>query len=389
MTPPKPPLVIHFQQFWGTGHRVRMSRLAAALAGKFEVSLLDGGRIEPEIAVPEGVRRIRLEPLLREPSGVIRPCRDGISLRQALALRRRTALAVIGELRPAALVVEFYPFSRLNLAVEIEALMAATRALRPEAMVFASVRDFLATGFEDSPHSRPEKHEALVARLRRLDGLLLHAEPANDLWDAHLPAVAEAAIPVVHTGYIGPRLDGRPPAAARIGTALSVGGGIDGSELISATLALWRGIGSLPFPRDLQPLTVYLGPYLPAAAARRIESECRALGVRCSPYADDFCQILATAALSISRAGYNTCMDIVASGVRAVVSPSLINDQLPRARRLAALGRVAMAADSDESLQEAIDRALALDAGPPPFALDGAAVSTEWIVSQLARRRLA
>lgn len=388
MSRSRPRLVVHFQQFRGAGHRVRMARLAAALADHFEVCLLDGGPEAPAVPLPAGVRVVRLEPLFRAADGWIRPCRDGIALETALALRRRVAVATIERLRPAAFVVEFYPFARQILAPEIEAAVEATRAATPGALVVASVRDFLETGFEELPRLAADDPARLLARLRALDGLLVHADPADVLWDSRHPELARSAIPVTRTGYIGPRLTPPPAATARRGTLLSVGGGVDGLPLVLAVLDVWRRRAALALPAELAPLEVFLGPYLPPTAAARIAADGAALGVACHPYVADFANRLSRAALSISRGGYNTCADVLASGVRAIVSPTRVNDQLPRAERLAARGRVVVADDSAASIAAALQLVLAQPPHHPPPLLDGARHATEWIARRLQERGL-
>ena len=78
------------------------------------------------------------------------------------------------------------------------------------------------------------------------------------------------------------------------------------------------------------------------------------------PFSRDFGSELATADLSISMAGYNTCMDILCSGVRAMVYPFRQNrEQALRAERLQSLDLLKVVAHLDaSSLAEDIQAAL-------------------------------
>lgn len=363
-----------------------MSRLAAALAPAFDVVLLDGGPPEPQIRLPGGVRSVPLAPLVRSDDGVVRPWHDGIGLQAALADRRRAAVETIRTLRPAVVILEFYPFSRRLLHGEIEAMIDAARSSRDGVLTVSSVRDVLETGFDGPAAGGRDASVSLASELRNLDGVLIHADREAALWDEPTRTLVESLVPVVHTGVIGPQLGETALDAGRAGTVLSVGGGFDAGPLVEAALEAWRRLESAGLPARLRPLHVFLGPYLARPAARDLADRCRSLGIACSAFADDFPARLARAALSISRGGYNTCADILASGVPAVVSPTRINDQLRRAERLAALGRIALAGDDADSIVTAIDVALRLRAGHSPLRLDGAERSAEWIARAVARR---
>ncbi|MCY3670235.1 MAG: glycosyltransferase, partial [Alphaproteobacteria bacterium] len=82
----------------------------------------------------------------------------------------------------------------------------------------------------------------------------------------------------------------------------------------------------------------------------------------------DFQALLGRAHLSVSQGGYNTVMEVLAAGLRAVVAPYAgghESEQTLRAGALAERGALQVVAEdelSPERLAAAIDRALA---GPP------------------------
>ena len=94
----------------------------------------------------------------------------------------------------------------------------------------------------------------------------------------------------------------------------------------------------------------------------------------------DYREVLRRAALSVSQAGYNTVMDILVTGARAVLVPFAAEgetEQALRTRLLAERGRVQVADEATltpDSLAATIDKALSL---PAPalkgLALNGAA----------------
>ena len=88
----------------------------------------------------------------------------------------------------------------------------------------------------------------------------------------------------------------------------------------------------------------------------------------------DFTALLRQARLSISQGGYNTLMEVLDAGLRAVVVPyagGLETEQTLRANRLAARGLVEVVDEGDlgaGSLAAAVRRALGK---PPPAGLAG------------------
>ncbi len=91
----------------------------------------------------------------------------------------------------------------------------------------------------------------------------------------------------------------------------------------------------------------------------------------------DFITMLANCALSISQGGYNTMMDILAAGARAVVVPyagGQETEQTLRARRLAARGALQLVAEG-ELTPQALARAAEAALDRPPADAAGLDVS--------------
>jgi len=394
----RPVLLIYFQQFRGTGHRARMGRLADVLSQDFEVVLLDGGPPEPRWPHVPGITLMPLTPLVRDASGVIRPWQSGLLIEAAMAQRRHTLVNLAQRLKPRVLIVEFYPFGRLNLEVEIRALIEAVRVRRSDALVLSSVRDIVDTGFSDGVSDGQRSQAAMAARLRHFDGVLIHGErslfaPGDPCRQTGFAGLELSAVPVEFTGFIGPKPQEAPPAepgGTCRGTVLSMGGGIDGRPLAEAVLTAWPQLRSRADAAQLLPLRLYTGPYLPRQDHEAVRSMCAELQVECRTFSEDYRHDLSRASLSISRFGYNTCMDLLAAGVPAIVAPAptvIPNDQTPRARLFQRLGRVTVAAaDRPEAILKAVDIALQGPRDFPAWRLDGAERTAAWIRERLARK---
>jgi predicted glycosyltransferase len=275
---------------------------------------------------------------------------------------------------PDVVVIEHYPFSKWELAGEFEALVDAARALARQGRVVCSVRDI----------PRQTRHEACApgewaARVAgaldgRFDALLVHGDAVLTPLTDSLPTAATLRVPVHYTGLVSepvPRgqTPGEPAGDARYVLA-SIGGGADAVGLLPLCREAWEQLDpALRHGRDLV-LCQGLATGSPPATGN---------GIHAIPFTGDFLHRLAGADLSVSYAGYNTCTNLLATRVRAVVVPNpRMSDQAARAGVLARLGvaRVLRAEGlTATALAEAMANALQ---GPRPrhaVTLDGAATT--------------
>ena len=99
----------------------------------------------------------------------------------------------------------------------------------------------------------------------------------------------------------------------------------------------------------------------------------------------DFLADLARADLSVSMAGYNTCMDILSTGVKALVYPFPQNrEQTLRARKLEKMGVLNVLESLDiHMVSAALHNALEGPPGPAPGAVDvSGAINTAVLVEK-------
>jgi predicted glycosyltransferase len=366
-------IVCHAQALQGVGHFVRMQTIARALARRHEVHLVDGGRPIPRPADAAEPRPLRVPALARAEDGLRAVGSDDPVA--AVLDARATALAeAVAQIRPDAVLVDHWPFGKWALEAEIRTLIAAARRAHPDVRVVCSLRDIVAqTRHEGVPRDAWEAH--VRGRLRSdFDAVLVHADPAFVRLDDHVAPLADVGLPVRYTGFViappvGPRRTTRPHAV------LSCGGGTRSRAFLLGAIEAFRRLhagGAL----GAMELRVFPGAFAPADELDALRTAARVAPVRVEAFSADFAGWLAGAALSISRAGYNTTAQLLQTRVRAVVAPEPgMSDQGPRADRLRARG-LATVVDGDpprvEDLMGAIRSALA---GPAPrhtLDLDGA-----------------
>lgn len=380
-------VLFYCQSLLGIGHFIRSRELLAALR-EFEVCFLYGGEVVPGFDLPAGVEVIYLPALRSDTSFQHLYVIDGQeSLAEVKARRKELVRSVFDRFRPDILLIELFPFGRKKFNFELLPLLAHARATRPEIKIVCSLRDILVHRADQ------ERYEADVCAVMNqyFDLLLVHADPRLQRLEETFGSVAQLACPLRYTGYVAqpPRGDAFASTQTEPLILVSIGGGRVGHELIECALA---AESQLSFPHRMHVLT---GPHIPAEAFARLQQLAAGHAhVTLEHHTTQFMHWLRQAALSVSMAGYNTCMDILSAHARALVYPFTEHDndeQTWRARKLEQFGYVRMlepARLTPEYLREEIVRAFAEPPPVPTVSLDlqGAQRTAELLVALLAER---
>jgi len=358
----------HVQHLLGIGHLRRAAMLSRAMIERgLEVTVASGGA--PVIEAPMPGRLVQLPParaadetfsaILTEAG---RPIDDAWRAR-----RRDILLHAFAQCAPEVLLIELFPFGRRAFRFELLPLLEAAAAQRPRPGIACSVRDILVA------KNNPARTAETVALLRRyFDAVLVHGDAALVPFSASFAGHGAIADLVSYTGYVVEPVPAAARAAGHGEVIVSAGGGSVGLPLLRAALA------ARPLSQAAG-LTWRLitGPNLPAAAVAELNGAAGP-GVVVERFRADFRGLIANCALSVSQAGYNTVMDVLAARARAVLVPFASGgetEQPMRARILAerGLARTVMPNElSPLTLAAAIDRALALAPSRLDLALDGA-----------------
>jgi predicted glycosyltransferase len=389
------PILFYCQHLLGLGHLERAARLTRALGRAGEpVVFVQGGRPLPGLDLG-GAEVVALPPLVAADEaarGLARP--DGRRpTPDELADRRARLLACLRTHDPSVVLLELFPFGRHALAFELGPLLLAVaddRARRGLAAprVAVSLRDVLV--------SRPNQAwfdlAAVAVACQWTDRVLVHGSPDVIPLDRTLGLADRLGERLVYTGYLGP--DGLPPTGAPHGeVVISGGGGQVGEPLFRAALAAWP----LTAAARERPWRLVTGPYLPEAVRVELDRQARGLpahdgrpAVVVEAYRPGLGAYLAGASLSVSQAGYNTVLELLAHRVRAVVVPyEGSGDEQPlRAGLLAERGLLEVVPEpalSPARLAAAMDATLGRPDFPAParLDLDGATRSVE-ILAELA-----
>jgi len=383
----KPALLFYCQHSVGMGHLMRSFALAQALVRDFRVVFLNGGPFPPGLHAPAGVEVIDLPPLgLVDGHDLV--SRDArFSVAQARALRRRRVLDALAETDPQVILIELFPFGRKKFAFELLPLLKAARRRARPPRALCSLRDILVNARPDRQH-----HDDRARWLadRYFDAVLVHADPRFARLEESFSPRRALSVPVIYTGFALPRRALAASAARGKHVLVSAGGGMAGMRLFRAALAAY----DLLAPREKPLMRLVAGPFLPEDDWRELVRACRTReGIELLRAVPDMHAVMRRAALSVSQCGYNTALDIVASGVPALVVPfaeGREDEQMNRARRLEALGLVKLLPPSlldGARLAQEILAALGFAPKPAVLELDGAAKTARIVGELLAARR--
>jgi len=333
----KKKVIFYCQHVLGLGHLIRGLEIVRGLSELFEVSFLNGGEITPEIAIPSSVEVINLPPV-KSDAGFrgIYTVNDSEKIDEILEKRKRLIIDHYQRLLPDLLVIELFPFGRRTFAGELVPLLEHIRLGGRRTKVVCSLRDILVSKREQ------EQFEEEACRIvnRYFDLLLVHSDPRFQLLDDTFPRVADLKCPIRYTGFVvreeqekGRKIDDEEKVIV-----VSIGGGRVGIELIECAIET-SALLDHQLPHRMY---IFTGPYLPGAEFERLRSKVAGrANMILQRYTTDFVSYLRGADLSISMAGYNTCMNIITERVRAIVYPFTGNnnqEQSIRAGKLKKLG---------------------------------------------------
>ena len=353
-----PKIAILVNHLLGAGHLSRALTLGRAFAASgWEAHVISGGFPVPQFD-STGVHLHQMPPIRSDGSDFSRLLSlDGQVATDALfEARIATARGVLKAVQPDILMLELFPFGRRNLRKEYAAILESVQALHPKPKIVSSIRDIL------SPPSKPRKlafAEDVLAQY--VSHVFVHSDPDVVPLEQSWPVSAAVRQKLVYTGFVAPALPPKSGGANADEILVSTGSGSIGDQVYEAALEAaegggnWRCLVGGPDADRVARLAARAGPNVVVERAR-----------------PDFRSLLQKAKASVSLCGYNTSMDILQSGVPAVIVPydeGTETEQRLRAEALTKMPQitsVALGEIDGARLSAALRTAL----GEPPRALD-------------------
>jgi predicted glycosyltransferase len=241
----------------------------------------------------------------------------------------------------------------------------------------------------EKKHLREYEERVLNLLNTYFDLLMIHSDDQLLALDETFSRMNDIRIPAVYTGFVSPKAN---PAAGRelrrergVGSeqkliVVSAGGGRAGYALLSCILDAYH----LMAHSDRIRIEMFTGPFRDPAEFKMLTAK-SVDGIRIRYFTNRFLDYLSAADLSISLAGYNTCMNLLAARVPAMVLPySKQREQPIRVEKIKNFIPMKILRDKDiePALLSRYIQKMLLETRPRgsmPINLDGAANTARWL----------
>lgn len=316
-------IACYCQHVLGIGHFHRSLEICKALAGHHETVMILGG---PPVILPDTkVRFLQLPGLKMDGDfSELIPCEEGAKLQDVQTKRSEQLLEFFLTFQPDVFLVELYPFGRKAFRFELDPILQGIESgeLNP-CLRLCSLRDILVE------KTNKQKYETRVLSVldTSFDGLLIHSDPAYIPLEKTFDSTEHLPVPHVYTGFISPlpkkhgsrsqlrhRLNITPQEKLIVA---SIGGGNVGEELLEATV---QAAILLTKTREDIHFHLFTGIYAKPDLIDRLR-ETGGNSITVHEFSISFPEWLQAAELSISMAGYNTCMNLIRAGIPALLYP--------------------------------------------------------------------
>ncbi len=322
-------IIFYCQYVWGMGHLFRSIEVARALSDH-KVILVAGGR-EIDVKLPENVSLVRLPGLyMDEHFSTLIPEDPDKTVEDIQRQRKEILFSLFEKHKPDLFIIELYPFGRTLFGFELQPLLDSIHQGRfGRTKIVCSLRDIL-VGKRDP---RAYEDRVLNHLNAHFDLLLVHSDPELIPLDETFGRVNDIQIPIFYTGFVTRKV--KPDAAKKLRRELamgaeeklivaSAGGGRSGYKLLSSVI---EAVHLLPNTQKIR-LEMFTGPFRDDGEFENLSAN-SAKRIRIRRFTKRFLDYLSAADVSVSLAGYNTCMNLLVTRIPALVYPYLRQREQP------------------------------------------------------------
>lgn len=336
-------VMFYCQHILGMGHLIRSVEIVKGLFPDFQICLINGGQVIPEFEFPPEIEVINI-PAVKTDSefNELRPVDESLTMEEVEEKRKNLLLDTCDRFQPDILIIELFPFGRRRFSFELIPLVEKAKGMGTK--IVSSVRDIVVT------KQNQQRHEEKVCRLmnKYFDLLLIHGDPNFVKLDLSFSRVDDLNCPVHYTGYVVQPVPKTPQIILDRPTILvSVGGGRFGHDLLECVAR------TAPILKDKIPhhIQIFTGAFSPDEVLIKLQEITKDLdNITCDRYTTNLLDYMQQADLSIGMGGYNTTMNILSTGVKAMMMAFQGNndkEQETRLQKLDSLGRVKMIQPED------------------------------------------
>jgi predicted glycosyltransferase len=337
-------ILFYCQYLTGMGHLVRSIEIARSLVKEFQVYFINGGPPIEGFTIPTELELINLPALWLE-DGKFQIADGDKSVEEVKDVRKKQLIDICDRIQPDCLITEFFPFGRHKLFFELLPLLEYIDNNLPKTKIVCSLRDVIGR------ETLAEEADIICKLINKyFDLILYHSDPNFLTFEASFPRYQDLHCEIKYSGFVAQsplenvmsfdnsltKKDTKYPFIL-----VSVGGGRLGYELLTSVIKASK-ILEERIPHHIQ---IFTGPFMPEELFAKLEEEALYRGnVNLQRYTPQLLSYMERADLSISLTGYNTTMNILRTGVRAIVVPighyNQDMEQLVRTRKLEKLGVV-------------------------------------------------
>ncbi|MGF1588048.1 MAG: glycosyltransferase family protein [Pleurocapsa sp.] len=335
-------VMFYCQHILGMGHLIRSIEIVRGLIPNFEICFINGGQVIKEFEFPSEIEVINIPAVKTDAEFTeLRPVDDNLTMTEVETIRRDILLAVCDRFGPDMLIIELFPFGRRRFSFELIPVIEQAKSRGTK--IVSSIRDIVVT------KQNQQRHEEKVCRLinQYFDLLLIHGDPSFVKLNLSFSRIEDLNCPVHYTGYVVQPISPPQILFDQALILVSVGGGRFGHDLLEC-VAKTAPLLAAKIPHQIH---MFTGPFCPEAVLQKLrEITCNQHNITVERYTTNLLAYMQQADLSIGMSGYNTTMNILSTGVRAMMMAFEGNndqEQATRVAKLANLGRVKMIQPSD------------------------------------------
>ena len=368
-------IMFYCQHLLGIGHLIRSMEIVKGLPKDFHICFINGGEVIEGLPVPPMVEMVNIPPITTDVEfhKFLIPG-EFQTLEEVLEARKNQLLKILARLQPDILMIELFPFGRIKFAPELIPLLEQANKIGTK--VVSSLRDIVVSKKDQA------RHEETVCQLinNYFDMLLVHSDSSFIRLEESFSRINDLNCQIFYTGYVAqqvPEIGAETKLkiqAKKPSILVSVGGGRFGHELLDCVVKT-APILKEALPHHLQMFTGHFVPKEIWAKLKNLTADQNNITIeRYTPYLLNYMQ---HSDLSISMSGYNTTMNILMTGVRAMMMAFTGNgdqEQTIRVKKLEQMGIVKMIYPEDlkpENFAETIVNYLQYQPVVSKFDLDG------------------
>lgn len=337
-------IMFYCQSLSGMGHLVRSTEIVRSLVKDFEVYFINGNPVIEGFEMPPEVKIIRLPALWLE-NGQFTVGNSSLSVDEVKKNRKKLLISEFDRIQPDCLITEFFPFGRHKLFFELIPFVEHIKATSPNTKIACSLRDVI------GKDSDAEEEQTICYLMNRyFDVLLFHSDPNFQTFTESFSRHEDIISNIIHTGFVtqAPTLNNIDinqlwgiNNSKDVRILVSVGGGRVGYELLETVLK-----ASSVFDKNIPyTIKIFTGPFMSNEKLEKLkQTTYNKNKIIIERYTPQLLAYMKTADVSISLSGYNTTMNILSTGVNAIVVPidheNQDKEQLIRTQKLQKIGAI-------------------------------------------------